>query len=80
MEAVGFQSVELASEFDYEIQTALRLETEFQGDMERLRKWNRFILEYACAEGPDFIQQHQVKVFPDRLSVTVRRGLISGLK
>jgi ubiquinone/menaquinone biosynthesis C-methylase UbiE len=77
LQVTGFADVELVHEISYFLRTSDRLNTEFEGDITRLREWNQFIkshipqgLRYRFSYDED----------NDNITIRFRQGILRAVK
>ncbi len=76
----GFSSIEKLFDFNYELHTSLRLESEFHGNLDTLSKWHDHILDAAQQLNSDAKKQMLVEVSSSNIHIRFKRAIFKAIK
>ncbi|MCD6066935.1 MAG: ubiE1 [Bacteroidetes bacterium] len=76
----GFGTIEKLFDFEYELHTSARLQSEFQGNVQTLTSWHDHILEAAGKLKPEEKKQMLIEVSSSNIHIRFKRAVFKALK
>lgn len=80
LKQIGFHEIKKLFDFDYNLQTRLRLKAEFNDDIETLRAWNNYILHLAEKLDPSILSNILIEKNDDNIYLRFKRVVYKALK
>ena len=76
----GFTAIEKLFDFNYDLHTSLRLESEFHGNNDSLKNWHNHILDASKQLNPDAKKQMLVEVSDSNIHIRFKRAIFKAIK
>ena len=80
LETAGFSNVEKLFEFNYDLHTSRRLQSEFNNKEDDLQQWNSYIIEIASFLPPDLKKSLIIDVKENNIHLRFKRAVFKALK
>ncbi len=80
LKEAGFTDIEKLFDFNYDLHTSLRLESEFHGNHDSLKTWHNHILDESKQLNPDAKKQMLVEVSDSNIHIRFKRAIFKAIK